>query len=188
MGITSQNELGYGSYDGSGVEQYYEFGPEVTREESQTAIRTAVIEYLHGERSLGFFVQKTVCQWCDPWFNSAVMTVYLWNTSVPISDHYRTFMQGSMMQAIEKWLSLYVLTCYLAGFLFIGISIYQCRWNPGATLMLLYFIGGFTFQLLWETKGRYCYPYFMMLIPLFSYMMIAIADLIQPRLTRHIHA
>ena len=35
-----------------------------------------------------------------------------------------------------------------------------------AQLLGIAFFGGFLFQLVWETKSRYCFPFFVFLLPL----------------------
>lgn len=168
MGISSDNKRGPGSYDASGWENYTTLGGEAERAIARENLSTYLAEYLHGERPLGFFVQKTVCQWCDPWFGSAVMTIYLGSDEFSVTEGFQSVVQGIWAQRLEKLLTIYVSTCYLAAFVAM-IHWLRKRTNRDTLLLILYFIGGFLFQLAWETKSRYCYPYFVILLPLFAY-------------------
>lgn len=178
MGITSDSEFAVGGYTVRGLNLYYDYGTEQAREISRQDISDAISDYVSGQRSLTFFIDKTICQWCDPWFSSAVMTVQLWNDDANESDSYREFMQGNVMRGVENWLTLYVSTSYLAAFLAICEWIRRRRVEPGRVLLVLFFIGGWLFQFAWEAKARYCYPYYMMLIPMFAYEIVSLGDII----------
>lgn len=55
-------------------------------------------------------------------------------------------------------------------YLFAGCGTLALRRKTGgavwAQLLGIAFFGGFLFQLVWETKSRYCFPFFVFLLPL----------------------
>jgi hypothetical protein len=53
---------------------------------------------------------------------------------------------------------------YLMSALYMILLIKKREVRIESILLPLYFIGGFAFQLFWETKGRYCFPYYVCLL------------------------
>ena len=62
-------------------------------------------------------------------------------------------------------------------YLFAGCGTLALRRKTGgavwAQLLGIAFFGGFLFQLVWETKSRYCFPFFVFLLPLAAVGFIA---------------
>lgn len=180
MGITSYGISGPGSYDGSNIQAYVDNGMvnSITKQQLQQQIRTAVEEYRTGVRDKKFFREKTISQWCDPWFNSLTMTVYLWDTSKPVPSGMQTFLESSRFSRTEDILTVFSSLVYLLACIYAlqqsALGKYmnpslQDRNDPHSIASLLpkiYFIGGFIFQFVWESKARYCLPYFLALLPL----------------------
>ncbi len=143
---------------------YSEYGEEASGPAKELLFE-AIQAYFTGERSLGFFVEKTKYQWLDPTFGSIVMTCYFdW---LECNPEFYNFLVGGIPR-------LYTLTVlkYMVPFIYLlaltgGIvALIQGRLCSVGRMICILFIGGFMFQLIWESKARYCYPYFMLLIPM----------------------
>ena len=170
MGLTSTTgDAGPGSQDGSYTELFFENncdGKAANRDALQR-IFTITQEYLTGKRNIRFFLEKTEYQWLDPTFG-ARRIINKNDPNIgdpPNSDAFIAFYNSSFRTIVFK-LSiggmLLIYTCALiAGFK----TIRNIAANPAAILIQLYVIGGFAFQLLWESFSRYCLGYFMWLIP-----------------------
>ncbi len=211
MGITSDGDktaCGPGSYDATNVYIYEISGRDhsAANREALSRINYAARDYLRGRRDLNFFLEKVRNEWTDPWFSSAVMTVYLWSNELEISEEFRAFLTGPVVQGIESFLSAFNVGTYLLASAAVACILYGlgkrkrmplgriCRNQDqieheqlncnGATvgrepewlyadvtrlLLPLYFLGGFVFYLFWEAKARYCFSYFVCLIPLAAY-------------------
>lgn len=174
MGISSDSEdcvAGPGSYDGSKefVYKHFNYDTYQTSKYSLSETKKIVGEYLSGKRSLTFFIRKTVYQWCDPWFSGISMANE--GTLLDSNDEsiqklaaFEGFLSGSLNRHIHEFLTALLTAYYMAAFIS-GIVSFK---KPDATteLLVIYFIGGFVFQLFWESKARYCLPYFILSIPI----------------------
>lgn len=180
MGITSYGLSGPGSYDGSNIQAYVDNGMvnSITKIQLQQQIRTAVGEYRSGVHDKKFFKEKNISQWCDPWFNALTMTVYLWDTSKPVPSGMQEFLESSRFSRTEDILTvfnslIYLLACIyalrqsaLGKYMSSGVQDSNDHHDTASLLLKIYFIGGFIFQFVWESKARYCLPYFLALLPL----------------------
>lgn len=174
MGTTSDGIAGPGSFDHSNYAFYWDYGDDAGKyalEEDKKVLK----EYLSGERSVKFFFEKTVYQWLDPWFNALVMTCNP-NMFEHMPEDFLSFIYGPVPKVIYygllRFLNPFVYLMAFIGGIFIFFREKKTS-NPMA-LLPLYFIGGFAFQLLWESKARYCMPYFICLFPLASYGIISL--------------
>ena len=123
-------------------------------------------EYLTGKRPLFFFYEKTRCQWTNSLFDSTQITQFPSYEKFVLTDKYRNLLMGKEMLALILFSDLFQMLIYLLAFLWLLRSIITKKYSSGAFLLIIFFIGGFLFQLMWEQKARYCMPYFMALIPL----------------------
>ena len=122
--------------------------------------------YLHNPKEVKFFLQKTAWQWLDPWFEALTMN----GPSITVAGGVgwlATALGGGVLfapvQAVLRALLTFV-------YLFAGCGTLALRRKTGgavwAQLLGIAFFGGFLFQLVWETKSRYCFPFFVFLLPL----------------------
>lgn len=177
MGIQStDSSAGPGGYDGSTLKMFddNERNEEKTDEQARSEISDVISEYLQGDRSLDFFTYKTISQWTDPWFSSLTMTVY--SPDLTSATDLGVKITVKDLKILQLCLLIFMQSVYLSSLLCLFHTIRCQQFSKGSLLFCLYFIGGFLFQLFWETKGRYCMPYFIGLIILSG---IEIADVIR---------
>jgi len=176
---------GPGSYTGMTDFIFAEnnYDTDKTQEDVNDRIVKVCKEYLSGQRSFRFFIDKEIVQWTDPWFASLSMTIYPNLVEKDsISELWNSLLYDGPLPMIERFFSV-VMTMILI-LTFIGcISLwhkYKSNSLSGIYWVLpaFYIIGGFVFQFFWETKSRYCMPYFMMTIPFAAYGCHSIAQLI----------
>ncbi len=169
MGLSSENGAnGPGSHNGYDIALYSENGldDEKTAKAANAALREVIREYLDGERTLSFFGEKTLYQWSDPWFGSASLTLHPTTVPVTASPRFEKIMNSHFFDGLQIFLAAFQLFVYAAVLLFLTVGITGKSPLPdGTVLLLLYFCGGFVFQLFWESKSRYCLPYFVILLP-----------------------
>lgn len=181
MGITSDGTCGPGSYDTTNVYIYEISGRsnKAANQEAWSRINYAVRDYIRGRRDCAFFVKKLRNEWTDPWFSSAVMTIYLWADNLAISDAFSAFLSGTTMIWIQGFLNIFVKEIYFfATISMVGmmLKLKKSEKVEVAHLLLpIYFLGGFIFYLFWEAKPRYCFPFIVCLIPLAAYAAVRIA-------------
>ena len=164
MGITSDANLGPGGYDGSSVDLFYgnESNSAKTDIAAKEGIRNALIAYRNRDRSLTFFEEKTTVQWLDPWFNGLTMTVY--SFSPEEMGILAPLFIPHTLERIQRCLLALMNVCYCMASLYLILQIRNKKPRLEMLLLPLYFVGGFVFQLFWETKGRYCFPYYVCLL------------------------
>ena len=199
MGITSVEDpdgggalCGPGSYNFSIDRLYEEYGDDSKSASSQclSDIKATFSEYFSGTREpsmLNFFSEKMEYQWCDPTFSSFTMTLFLFDEETKISDSFRQILSGSYMQNALKFLSYYMPLVYILAMIMVLYHIVKGGIHPALGLVEIYFIGGFVFQFFWESKSRYCLPYFVMLIPLCGIGLLFIEKRILPIIGKILH-
>ena len=168
MGISSTDGLaGPGSHNGSDIGLYSEndLDAQKTDEVAKALIREVADEYASGERSLSFFVEKAWYQWTDPWFSSVQLTVHPGLANVEISSAFQRVFQPGVLSPAQRFLSVYLALVYCGALCGMFLMIKKREVSFSSLLLLLYFVGGFTFQFFWEAKARYCMPYFLILFP-----------------------
>lgn len=168
MGVTSDedNACGPGSYNATNV-YIYEISDRDSNAANQEALKRlyyAEKDYLRGRRSLSFFVQKLRNEWTDSWFSSAVMTVYLQSEDSLLSEEQIRFFQSSFVVHLQGFLTAFLVVVYFFAVLSALRDIRKT--DRDLNILSLFFLGGFVFYLFWEAKPRYCFPYFVCLIPL----------------------
>ncbi len=170
MGLTAtEGYAGPGSHDGSESVIFNENNRDqrAANADAIQRISVAIGEYLTGKRSLEFFLEKIEYQWLDPTFN-ARRVIRLNDTNIgapPNSDAFTAFYNSSFRAVIFRLSISFILLVYAASFLTGIVTICDIKKYPEAILIQLYFIGGFAFQLIWESFSRYCFTYFLWLIP-----------------------
>lgn len=115
------------------------------------------------ERAWSFFKDKTVSQWCDPMFQS------VWTG--PLEDcgqkTHTDLLQsiytgGEAEDVIERGMRVLMLAIFGFALLFL---LSRKKETDGWELLLIFFVGGLLFHLIWEGKSQYTYPYVFALIP-----------------------
>ncbi len=175
MGIAEEDGVtgGPGSYTAIAYQITLDYGEEAG-ERSKDMCLEAVKEYLEGKRSLKFFVEKTKYQWCDPYFQGLVLTCYPRWADDKVSLGFSSFVHGPVPTLMYKhWLRYFIPFIYLISLAVGGLLLLK-RKMEYCNILFLYFIGGFTFQLIWESKSRYCLPYVVCLLPIAAYGIVLI--------------
>lgn len=167
MGIHSGTYYGPGGFDGSSWALFQENGNDTAAANAAAgrAIRAYLATYLHEPKEVKFFLQKTAWQWLDPWFEALTMNGPSITAAGGAGWLPKALAGGVLFAPVQAVLRA-LLT---AGYLFAGIgTLVLSRRSGGAVRVQLpgiAFLGGFLFQLVWETKSRYCFPFFMFLLP-----------------------
>lgn len=170
MGLTSTSGAsGPGSQDGSDAELFLQNGQDSKAAGQDAAHRIAVVlgEYATGKRDPKFFLEKAEYQWLDPTLGARkIIRLNDVNEGAPPnSDRFMKFYDSPLRSIIFK-LSIAAMLLIYTGALIMGMkTICHIKEYPVMILIQLYVIGGFLFQLMWETLSRYCLGYFLWLIP-----------------------
>lgn len=147
-----------------------EYDPRLSSEIAMDAIQERVDIFLSDPLyAFEFFREKIITTWCEPTFQS------IWSGPI-ISMGNST--ENSILQNLYSSESIFFLFASAMNVLvvcfFLFSAIYVVRrlfrekesMNPLELFCMLYFIGGFLFHFVWETKCQYVYPYMLFLVPL----------------------
>lgn len=165
MGLDEYGPVAYGWYNGFVVDTYKEFGynTEPAREQSVAYIRDRIqmLKNGAGVGAAAFYKQKILVQWNEPAIEC--FTVNHAYDPAPAAFVER-LVNPATNKGVREFMNQYQCILYL------GVLLYclTAFWNKkefSQFLLLTAVIGGFLFTLIWETKTRYVFPYFIYLVP-----------------------
>jgi len=104
---------------------------------------------------------KALEQWIEPTFTSFTMTGKF---EEPANGIVETIYFGVVPDYICRFMNYYLFVIYASALLWTTTGIFR-KEGILTCIILIAFVGGFLFGMIWEAKGRYMMPYAMMLIP-----------------------
>ena len=110
-----------------------------------------------------FYKEKFIAQWNDPMYHCLVMNCKV-NYGEPQNPIVENFYFGEMRLFPEEFMNIYQLLVYGA-ILYWLTSGFRKNQKIEAHVLMVGIFGGFLFSLIWETKTRYVFPYFIMMLP-----------------------
>lgn len=172
MGLTStQDDGGPGSQDGSFFTIYNENNRNSveTNKASIKIISNAFKEFVTGKRSLHFFVDKIKYQWLDPTFGAKKTITTNWekpfNSEIFLYFYNNETIRGIFYKIANIFMIIIYGFSFFTGLIFTFNSSYIKNDTSNIhVLFQMYVIGGFIFQLFWESLSRYCFPYYLFII------------------------
>lgn len=121
----------------------------------------------HPAYAVDFYKRKTVSQWNEPLYESVFFSAmsYAYSENDDVNPTLKAYTIGEKYSAVFNANNILQLIVYLGAFLY---CIFAVKRNEplGKHVLLVTVLGGFVFSLIWESKGRYIFPYYMMLFPL----------------------
>lgn len=172
MGLRDESSKLGGWYDGFNYSEFEKNNYD-SKQSEKVAMESIIESFDRFRKSpkytIRFFRQKIESTWCDPLFQS------IWSgpleatgqkvQSEKISCLYEeTFVHRLVRDFCGAWLII----IYGMFFLFF---VRKNKENNMIMTGAIFFIGGFLFHLLWETKSQYVYPYVFCMIPYACYML-----------------
>lgn len=116
-----------------------------------------------------FFHKKLESEWADPTFQSLSPYYYAgtFATTVEGTPFAVSLYSGGLRRIAAGWMDLHQSLVYLGAFCWAAALLRpRCRalklWQLTPVVV---FLGGFFFYAVWEAQGRYCLPFFLMLLP-----------------------
>ena len=115
------------------------------------------------EERKAFFDEKMRSQWMDPLFESTKFTGIVDEEAGPPSDFINWIYRGEGHERLSRFCSHLLAAVYFFAFLGVLGRFFEKR-PIVQDCPLIIFVGGFLFSIIWEAKGRYMLPYFVLLI------------------------
>ena len=186
MGLSAVDGVGGpGSQDGSNWAIYEENNLDVKANNKDALNRIAKIfsEYFSGERSLKFFVDKVKFQWLDPTFGSRriLETNYPENGEPPNSEAYLQVRNSSWRNVGFKIAVVGLMIAYGLNLFAVVYQLIKKKQDSLHFFIQILLIGGFVFQLFWESISRYCFSYFIWLIPGAAYGLVLLYQVVMEK-------
>lgn len=177
MGISAEDGFGGpGSQNNSNCQLFIDNNcdPEATNKDAWNRIVKIVSEYISGERDLRFFVDKTKFQWLDPTFGSRriIETNYVSEGEPANSEAYMRVYKSSLRDVGFKIAVVGLIIAYSLNLFSAVYQLVKGKQNGLHFFIQILLLGGFVFQLLWESISRYCFSYFIWLIPGAAYGLV----------------
>lgn len=165
MGLTD-SEIAPGFYDGTSVELYEENDCDYVR--TNRAAVEIIKEYMKGfindwESGLDFFGRKTASQWNEPTFQALVGK----NPSAESGEWFYKLTHDKGSYIFMDIMNIFQTWVYFGCCLHVLIRWKKCSIEE--LLLPVIIIGGFVFQLFWESKSQYIMIYFFLMVPYAAY-------------------
>ena len=146
-------------------------------------IRTSASEFVHHPKyALRFFVGKFASEWNDPTYECYAMTHI--GGDDPRGAVADSIFNGTLHTVFEWFMNQYQSLIYGGVFLWLLYGFWRKKDLSVLVLMTVIF-GGFLFHMLWEAKGRYILPYFVMMLPMAAAGLSELSDRVNSWLRKH---
>ncbi|MCR4933236.1 MAG: hypothetical protein K6A29_03495 [Lachnospiraceae bacterium] len=153
---------------------------EFTRQQAFEEIKTIHIPNLikHHKFAANFYFNKINSQWQSPMFQAIVSNDNLYGLQNEVT---MSIFFGKLGAIFDTYMKAYQILFYLCMALYILFFVKKEEPIENYVIPIAMF-GGFLVQLLWEAKARYCFPYFVLLLPIFAVSAKKVADSIKVKL------
>ncbi|MBQ9863348.1 MAG: hypothetical protein IJM28_05510, partial [Lachnospiraceae bacterium] len=143
-----------------------DFDEDFTKQQAIEEINTIHIPKLIREPKYAakFYFEKINSQWQSPMFQAIVSND---NLDGPQNKITMSIFFGKLGACMDVFMKGYLLLFYLC-MLFYTVFFLKKDEPYENYLIEIAMFGGFIVQLLWEAKARYCFPYFVMLLPVLA--------------------
>lgn len=140
-----------------------DFDNEVAQAMAVQDIKTSAKEFVHHPKyAIRFYVEKFTSQWNDPTYECFAMTHMCGERRTAAAEHV---FNGKLHRLICRFMNQYQSLIYGGVFLWLLYSFWRKK-DLSQLVLLIAVFGGFLFHMLWEAKGRYILPYFVMMLPM----------------------
>ncbi len=139
---------------------------EFTREQALEEIKTIHIPNLikNPRFATKFYFNKINSQWQSPMFQAIVSNDNLYGLQNKVT---MSIFFGKLGAILDTYMKAYQILFYLCMVLYIVFFVKKEEPIENYVIPIAMF-GGFLVQLLWEAKARYCFPYVVLLLPIFA--------------------
>ncbi|WP_438445044.1 ArnT family glycosyltransferase [Gorillibacterium sp. sgz5001074] len=179
-----------GWYNASTVRNYTASGRDAARAaELGDRLLGERLSYMadHPVYTARFFGRKFLTTWTEPTQEALYFTMPH-NQSKEVSAYYKSgafwnSLYGGPLGTAVQWFCKGIVLLVLTGAFFSTVP-KGSRLSPETVLLLLAIGGTMVFHLAWETKSRYIYPAFLLMVPLAAGALAELAEALRERLLR----
>ncbi len=140
-----------------------EFDSEASTAMAIRDIKTSAEEFAEKPvYAVQFYVEKFTSQWNDPTYECFAMTHVNGTARGPVAN---SMFDGKLHTLMTWFMNQYQSLVFIGVFFWLLSSFWTKKGLENHTLLIT-IIGGFLFHMIWEAKGRYILPYFVMMLPM----------------------
>lgn len=154
----------YNYYELDVMERNGSIAAEASKEAEDVIKETLSIYLMNPKLGVDFFFNKINSQWQSPLYQSIVSNNLLYGGQ---NDFVMSVFFGKIGDFFETFMKMYQMMFYGCIAFLLWNRRKSCVKPEHYTAMIAVF-GGFLLSLVWESKGRYIFPYFLIMIPAFS--------------------
>ena len=137
-----------------------DYDKEKTSEYATEVLNERIEEFKNDPKmTYDFFRYKASEQWLDPYMDSVQMTI-----GEADYDSIKLLYNSTVLKLMGFFMDGYQTFLFFFAFVYILLCIKGDK-SLHSFVLTVAFIGGFLFSLIWEAKGRYIFPFFVILIP-----------------------
>lgn len=162
--------FGWYNHFNDSVYNSVEYDPQLSSEIAMDAIEERLNIFASDPLyAFEFFREKVITTWCEPTFQSIwsgpMMTM---GNSTDIAFLENLYSGENIFFLLASAMNVLVVCFFLFSVVHVVRRLFREKepMNPLELFCMLYFIGGFLFHFVWETKCQYVYPYMLFLVPL----------------------
>ena len=117
--------------------------------------------------AIGFYKKKLVSQWNGPLYQCIYFSKGIPEDKKPAEGSFlhSLYQYKDAYELLLFWADRWQFLIYLGALLYFLTKIRKSE-EPVNLLLAVTIVGGFFFSVIWEAKGRYCLPYYLMMYPL----------------------
>lgn len=186
MGIQDygdENQNGLGWYNGYNINVFVEsdYDYDVAFDKSVNSIKEAALEHIHNPgHAIYYYYRKFVSQWNDPTFQSLIMNEW-YSRHVEQTPAWNFFNYGMGRTVLFHLMNIIHFIMFV--FIAIGLIAFLKKWSLEGSFVLLCIFGGMLFhEAVWESKGRYVLPYYVLLVPFAAFGCVTLLRWIKNRM------
>lgn len=118
-----------------------------------------------------YYGEKVATTWLDPTYQTLWVSTAANDASRELRDYYSdkplisNILDGQIRKVIVRYLDVLEVIIFLSSSIFVIWSIKTKNMNYKNVILILTFIGGFFFHIIWETKSLYALTYYYLLLP-----------------------
>ncbi len=145
------------------------YEPETAADSAKRSIHASLDAFAEDPAYAGrFFYEKTASMWINPTFQAFWISTARRHSDIRDTAFVESLFYGGLNAALTGWMNI------MQSLTLLGAALYcaevfarggRKRDFLAELLPAVAFIGGFAFHLVWEAKGQYAMPYFVLLFP-----------------------
>jgi hypothetical protein len=176
------------------VESVYssnDYDIQATKAESIEVIKDRFSYFKNNPKEfIKYYIEKIGSTWLEPAFQTIWTSEPMEEVNDEIQEYYSSqklipsMLSGKVSNILIKYLDIVEIIIFGSSFIYIIWSFKNKILDYKNIILLISFLGGFFFHILWETKCIYALPFYFMLLPTAAAGLVKIFEFLERKLER----